>query len=132
MAGDRPHILLIDDDVDMHAVIRLILTPLGCRLTCCTTTPEGLSILRSDKPDLLLLDVMLSTPTEGLELASQLRSEDEFRSLPIVLVSSTPQDSGFEDPGTTGAGRRAADVFLEKPLDARKLREVVEGILSRT
>ena len=130
MANDGRHILVIDDDTDMHDVVRMILKPLGCRVTCCTTAPDGWAALQQDRPDLLLLDVMLSTPTEGFEVAARIRQDDASRTLPIVLISSMPQDSGFEDAGISGAGRRAANAFLEKPLSPQQLRSAVESLLA--
>jgi CheY-like chemotaxis protein len=124
MAKNGHHILVIDDDVDMHDVVRLILEPLGYRVTCCTTAPAGWAALERDRPSLLLLDVMLSTPTEGFEVAARVRRDEELGALPIVLISSMPQDSGND-----GAGRHAANAFLEKPLSPRQLRDAIEGLL---
>jgi CheY-like chemotaxis protein len=129
MASDGQHILLVDDDIDMHDVVRLILEPCGYRVTCCTTVPCGEQVLQDDPPRLLLLDVMLSTPTEGFEFAARLRSNGVFRTLPIVLISSMPQDTGFEEPGMTGAGRRAATAFIEKPLSPQRLCDTIAGLL---
>ncbi len=87
MSGNGKHILLIDDDTDMHDVVRLMLEPLGYQLTCVTTRAAGMQALRTRPPDLLLLDVMLSTPTEGLELARELRQDETCQHLPIIMVS---------------------------------------------
>lgn len=121
MGAHRPHILLIDDDLEMHAVVRLILESLDFRVSCCTNTETGLHLLRTDPPDLLLLDIMLSTPTEGLEFASRLRADGNLAKLPIIMVSSAAADLASHAGGT----EVAADLFLEKPLEARELRAAV-------
>ncbi len=124
---EQPHILLIDDDPDMHDVVRLILEPVGYRVSCCSTARDGLETLRRDPPELLLLDVMLGTPTEGLELAERIRANGGLHR-PIILISSAALDSELEGQG--GAGRLPAELFLEKPLDAPGLRAAVARLLA--
>lgn len=129
MTQTGKHILLIDDDTDMHEVVRLMLEPLGYRVSCCTTASGGFDRLRSDKPDLLLLDIMLSTPTEGFEIAAEIKEDRSLRDIPIVMVSSTPRQ--IEPDPVTGQRPdidRAAR-FLEKPLDAKVLRSTIEDVL---
>ena len=125
MAADKRHILLIDDDLDMHEVIRLVLEPLGFRVSCATTVPAGVGVLESDPVDLLLLDIMLATPSEGLELADRIRADEKLSDLPIILVSSAPQMSALEAHRDGGVARPRPGRFLEKPLDARQLRQAV-------
>ncbi len=123
----RRHILLIDDDLDMHTVVTLILQPAGYRVTCCATGQAGLAVVRNDRPDLVLLDVMLATPTEGLEVAQQIRAHPATRDVPIVVVSSTTRDFDLH----AGGLENAIDLFVEKPLEAQQLRQVVGDVLLR-
>lgn len=125
MAADKRHILLIDDDLDMHEVTRLVLEPLGFRVSCATTVPAGVGVLESDPVDLLLLDIMLATPSEGLELADRIRADEKLSNLPIILVSSAPQMSALEAHRGSGVVGPRPGRFLEKPLDARQLRQAV-------
>ncbi|MEW6251292.1 MAG: response regulator [Planctomycetota bacterium] len=120
---DAPyHILLIDDDPDMHDVVRLILPPPSYRVTCCATTAAGSSVLGAERPDALLLDIMLATPTEGLEFARRLEHDPQLGGIPIILISSAP----LENPGQVPAGVAG---FIEKPLQARDLREFLREVL---
>ena len=66
-APRRARILLIDDDPDIHLAVEMMLVPLGYELTCYSTGAAGLEALRREPPDLLLLDIMLTQPTEGLQ-----------------------------------------------------------------
>lgn len=125
MSSAPPHILLIDDDPDMHEVVRLILEPAGYRVTCRATSDAGMAVLRTDRPAVLLLDIMLATPTEGLEVAERIRADETLRSTPIVIVSSAPRESGLDVGHRDGGSCMLPDYFLEKPLDARTLRAVV-------
>ncbi len=127
MSDTGQHILLIDDDLDMHEVVTLILQPAGYRVTCCATGEAGLQALQRDRPDLVLLDVMLATPTEGLELAHRIRSNPETGHVPIVVVSSTTRDFDLH----AGGLENAIDLFIEKPLEAQQFREAVGEVLRR-
>lgn len=129
MSTQGKHILLVDDDPDIHDAVRLILEPLGCRLTCCTTAPEARAILRRERPDLLLLDIMLATPDEGLVLAKEIRGEQHLAQVPILIVSSIGEPPLLD--GSAHGGGMPADIFLEKPLDPLRLRESVRTLLDR-
>ena len=124
----KHHILLIDDDPLMHDIVRIILDG-DYRLTCCATVSRGLEVLRNDRPGLLLLDIMLSTPTEGLELAARLQADTELSGVPYVLVSSAPPERGSDKSSPGARGLAGAAGFLEKPLHAAQLRRAVAGIL---
>lgn len=130
MRSDAAHILLIDDDPDMHDVVRLILAPEGYRLTCCASSRTGLQVLREDPPQLLLLDIMLSTPTEGWAVAERVRADQALTAMPIVMVSSMPRESGFEQVDRWGNPSVRPEQFLEKPLDADELRATVAQLLA--
>ncbi len=123
MATAGPLVLVIDDDRDMHDVVRLVLEPMGYRTAACTTAAEGLTLIRALRPDLVLLDVMLTTPTEGLEVAARLRADPELRR-PVILISSAPL-ADREECDLAGLCVR----FLEKPLDAQQLRGAVAEAL---
>ncbi len=114
MRNGSYHILLIDDDVDMHDVVRLMLPAPMYRVSCCTTASHGLSLLRQDRPDALLLDIMLATPTEGLQLAERINRDPGLGGLPIILISSAP-------PGRVGQLPAGVKSFIEKPLQTHQL-----------
>jgi CheY-like chemotaxis protein len=125
------HILFIDDDLDMHDIVRLILEPLGYRITCCATAPAGREALRRDRPDLILLDIMLASPDEGIVLAKELKSDGDLKEIPIVIISSMGESVGADYARELDAGGLPREGFLEKPLDALKLRSVLSRLLER-
>lgn len=121
---DGPHILLIDDDPDIHHAVSAMLRPHGYRVTCCWTGPSGLAELRRSKPDLLLLDIMLSSPTEGLDIAREIRSDEQINTIPVVLISAIGKKTHFAD-----AAELPAEEYLEKPLTAEGLIASIERVL---
>ena len=124
------HVLLIDDDLDMHDIIKLVLEPLGCRVTCCSSGPAGMDLLRREPPDLLLLDIMLSSPTEGLVLAKKIKGDETLKTIPIILISSIGESVGADYARELGDSVVPGEGFMEKPLDPPRLREAVTQILT--
>jgi DNA-binding response OmpR family regulator len=129
MSETRKHILLIDDDPDVQKAVRLILEPEGYRLTCCPTAQTGMEALRRDRPDLLLLDIMLASPSEGFHLAYEIRQDDELRRIPIIMISAIGQRMGMDYARELGTDYMPAERFLEKPLEAATLRAAVRELL---
>ena len=123
-------VLLIDDDPDLHHAIRQMLEPAGCTVTCCSSGPAGIDQLRQDLPDVLLLDVMLSTPTEGFNVAFRIRQEPRLQSVPIVMISAIGEYLGLDFAKQLGDGYVRADDYLEKPFDAETLRRVLSEVLA--
>lgn len=129
MSAAGKHILLIDDDPDVQKAVRLMLEPEGYRLTCCPTAQTGLEAIRRDRPDLLLLDIMLTSPSEGFHLAYEIRQDDVLRAIPIIMISSIGQRMGMDYARELGTDYMPAELFLEKPLDAATLRAAVRKLL---
>jgi len=128
MAGDR--VLIIDDDPDVREALRLILEPKGYRVTLCASGPEGRAAAQEQTPDVILLDIMLSTVSEGFHIAYDFRKDESLAQVPIIMISSIGDSVGIEFAGEIGSDYMPADVFLAKPLEAatvlRAIREVLE------
>lgn len=129
--GDHARIFLIDDDPDMHLAVEMILAQDGYELTCFRTGIAGLEAMRRQKPDLLLLDIMLAQPTEGLQVACQMRQDERLKDVPIIFLSAIGESSSSVYAKEICPVALAADMFLEKPLDSRSLREAVHWVLEQ-
>ena len=130
MSDNAKDILLIDDDPDFHDAVKAILEADGYRVRCCLTGPDGMEALRADPPDLLLLDIMLSSPTEGFHLAYQIRADEHLSRVPIVMISSIGEKTGMDFAKELGSDYIKADQFIEKPFDAAALRDMVRKVLA--
>lgn len=130
MSAEGKNILLIDDDADMHVAVKAILEAEGYRVRCCLTGPSGLEELRREPPDLVLLDIMLSSPTEGFHLAYEMKNDEFLGEIPIVMISAIGEKTGMDFAKELGSDYVKADRFLEKPLDAATLRNAVKGALA--
>ncbi|MCP4593825.1 MAG: response regulator [bacterium] len=128
---DPQKILLIDDDPDMHHAITAMLEPKGYKLTCALTGPEGVAAARQEPPDLILLDIMLSSPSEGFHLAFDLSKDDQLKDVPIIMISSIGAMMGMDYAKEIGTDYVKAERFLDKPIDAQTLISAVEETLAK-
>ncbi len=84
----KKRILIVDDDIDVITVVKAILTKEGYEVISAMNKTEALEILRNQKPDLAILDVMMTTHYEGFELAQEMLSSPEFKDIPFLMQSS--------------------------------------------
>ncbi len=123
------NILLIDDDPDIHSAVKLILEPEGYQVQCALTGPAGMELARKSRPDAILLDVMLTSPSEGFHLAYEMRQDESLSGVPIVILSAIGQTMGMDYAKELGTDYLPANAFVEKPFDAATLREAVRSVL---
>ena len=129
MMAEQVKILLIDDDEDFHEAVRMILEPEGYVITCRLTGPSGLEAARAMRPYLILLDIMLSSPSEGFHLAYEFKKDDVLREVPVIMISSIGETMGMDYSKELDTDYVQADKWLDKPIDAAVLRQVVKELL---
>lgn len=81
-------ILLVDDDIDVINVLETILTHEGYTVAYANNQEEGMEKVKQFKPDLAILDVMMTTQYEGFEMAKTIKTIPEFRQIPIIMLTS--------------------------------------------
>ncbi len=122
-------ILVIDDDPDIHDALRMMLEPEGHEIHAHLTGPEGLAELRKGKYDLVLLDIMLSSPLEGFYLMDEIRRDNALKHLPVIMISAIGETMGADYAKEMGTGLLEADLFMEKPLDATQIRQAIKDVI---
>ena len=130
--ADKCRVLLIEDDPDMHDVVQTVLGSDQYELISCYTGPEGMEAARTpgQKPDLILLDIMLSSPSEGFHLAYELKQDEELKNVPIIMISSIGKTMGLDYSKELGSDYVKADRFLDKPFDGKTLRDTIAAVLA--
>ncbi len=129
----KGEILLVDDDSDLRDSLQIILEKKGYSVRTAANGREALEALKIRRPDLMILDIMMTTETEGFDLAYQLKNRPGTEDLPIILLTSFLERVREEGPGkfqyVTGKTWPAKWLF-EKPVDTKKLIAKIEGILA--
>ena len=128
MAGE--HIEIIDDDPDVREALTLMLKPVGYRLTCCSTGSEGMAAIQAEPPDLILLDIMLASPTEGFHLAYELKKDEVTAKIPIIMISAIVQTMGMDYAKELGSDYVPVEKFLDKPLRTDVVLQAVQETLA--
>jgi len=125
-------ILIIDDDKDLVNSIEIILQTKNYQVRSAFDGKEGYGKIEKKIPDLILLDVMMATDTEGFDLAFKLQNIPQYRDIPILMLTSFPKTMAEEGPDRfqhiLGEGWPAS-IFMEKPVDPDKLLTTIEDIL---
>jgi len=128
-------ILVVDDDPDIRDSISIVLEKNGYQVRTAKNGREALIELKKKKPDLMILDIMMSTDTEGFDLAYELKNTPGFENMPIVILTSFLEKVRDEGPDAfqniLGESWPAKWMF-EKPVDAKKLIQKIQGILGGT
>ena len=81
-------ILLVDDDIDIITMLEAILKKENYTVITANNKEDGLKLLRAEKPDLAILDVMMTTHYEGFEMGEAIRKDPEFKTTPILMSTS--------------------------------------------
>ncbi len=126
MADMSEHILLIDDDLRLSAMVGDYLRAHGYQVSCAPSLAAGRELLGRQAFDALVLDLMLPDG-DGLDLCRELRASPRTRSLPLLMLSArgepTDRIVGLEI---------GADDYLPKPFEPRELLARIRALLRRT
>ncbi len=131
----RHEILVVDDDKDIRDVLRIVLEKNGYSVRLAKNGKEAAKELQVKKPDLMVLDIMMSTDTEGFDLAFELLNNPEFESMPIILLTSFLEKVREDGPDQFQhilGEQWPAKWMFEKPLNTEKFLKKLEGILVNT
>ncbi|MFV1987650.1 MAG: response regulator [Gemmatimonadota bacterium] len=125
MAMDA-QILVVDDEPDILSVLVYHLSREGYRVTTAVDGQGALTAATADRPDLIILDVMLPG-MDGYEVLQRLRRDERMQATPIILLTARHEEGervkGFEV---------GADDYITKPFSARELTLRVEALLRRS
>lgn len=117
-------ILIVDDDPDFVLVCRTILEEEGYEVAEAANGSIALRLIRQEPPDLVLLDVMMSTTLEGVDVSKEMESDPELSEIPIVMVSSiatTEYAMDFPDDEPI-----PIEAWISKPVQATVLLRTVK------
>lgn len=121
-AGLQPRILVADDEPAITALVAEMLRYAGFTVVEAHGGAEAVSLARKERPDLILLDVMMSD-LDGRDACKVMKMDQSLRDVPVILFSSADE----RDVHWSGAG---ADGFLQKPFSIRALPDLVRRHLT--
>lgn len=123
-------ILLIDDDEDLLRSFQVNLEIFGYNVVTAPNSDEGLIILKNEKPDLVVLDVMMNTNLEGFNFLLRIKNELEYKNLPILLLTGMSDQLGVNLFSAVEDVEILPNVrFRDKPIAPLELGELIEDML---
>ncbi|RPI03004.1 MAG: response regulator [Calditrichaeota bacterium] len=133
---NQKKVLVIDDNPDIIENTRIVLESEDYDVYSAPDGTQGLALIKKVKPDLIILDVMMKSLSEGFEVARELRSVNsqefkEVRHIPILMMTAVHQKFNFGFDRDLGTEWLPADAFIEKPVAPvdllNKVREMIGG-----
>jgi len=118
---DKKRVLVVDDEPGILHFVRVNLTLAGYDVITTASGQEALELVKSKKPDIMLLDVLMA-PMSGFDVLSQLRV---FSRMPVIVFTG-------RDDITSRALRAGADDYLAKPFRPDDLTKKISEILAKT
>jgi CheY-like chemotaxis protein len=119
-------IWIVDDDDDMNQAIGLMLKMLDCEVMAFRSARSTVqSLLTGKRPDLLILDINMPE-VSGIDLLEFLRRRNEWKDLPIIMLSSDASDSTIEK-----AIRIGADAYVIKPVTIEELERAIATAMQK-
>jgi len=133
----REKILIVDDDRDLVATLRLVLERAGYDVAEANDPEAALVAVEERRPDLVLLDLMMPNSTEGFQFIWRLRQRPGtyFHHLPVIMVSAAAERTGLRFYPESGDGSYPAGAsvpvqdFLDKPVEPAHLLDKVQEAL---
>ena len=123
-------VLLVDDDVDFCEATRLLLESKGYEVVLAYDGKEGLGKVRADKPDIVILDVMMPE-MNGYDVCVVLKADPELKKIPVILLTAVDQ-AFFKTTYTRAMGLMTeADDYIAKPVEPGELVKRVEDLLNK-
>ena len=124
-------ILIIDDDQDLTSALQAVLESNQYSVSVASNPDEGMEKLNAEKPDLIILDVMMTTWQDGFDMARSLKKNDEFKAIPILMLTGIEDKTGLEFKSEAGDEEwLPVEVFLDKPVDPETLLAEVKKLLT--
>ena len=126
----RQRILVVDDDVDLCDSLKVVLEQAGYDTQTAASRAEGMEKIRTQQPDLVILDVMMETWQDGFEMSRDLKRDPRLKNTPILMLTSIEELTGIELKSSAGDPVwLPVDRFLDKPAAPDTLLAEVKKLL---
>jgi DNA-binding response OmpR family regulator len=122
----KKRILCIEDDEEMIDLIRLILSRRGFEVMGACGGAAGLEIIQREKPDLILLDLMMPE-MDGWEVYQQIKAVETTQKIPVIVVTAKAQSIDR----VLGLHIAKVDDYIAKPFSPQELLDSIESVLNR-
>ena len=129
---ENTKIAIIDDDLDFTKALQVTLESEQYTVVTAADRAEGMETIRNERPDLAIVDVMMSTWQDGFEMARELKKDPKLKDMPILMLTGVKDKSGINFKSTAGDPTWCpVDSFLDKPVELNILLAEIRKLLSK-
>ena len=121
---DQKTVLIIEDEEDAAELFAEMMRVSGFRVVKTSKSTPAISLMSSEKPDVILLDIMMPE-ISGLDILRQMRREPELANIPVIVVTAKSMPADIKNGMEAGAS-----TYLTKPVGYLELKEAVERTLA--
>lgn len=123
-------VLIIDDDPDYSAALKAVIENKGYQADSAPNSELGLKKIETRKPDLIILDVMMETKDEGFRFSRKLKKSEEYKDIPILMLTSIKEATGFDFKSEVGDDKwLPVDDYCDKLIKMEDLIIKIEKLL---
>ena len=126
--NNRPYILVVDDDPDILEGILAILESQDYRLATARDGVECLELLTAEKPDLLILDLLMPR-MDGWGVIRKIRSDSNFADMPVMILTTVVEDASRRRYELETGLTMEIQEYIQKPAKPTTLLQLVEKLL---
>ncbi len=118
-------ILVVEDEESLLKLESILLTSKGYLVTGVMDGRAALEEIRTNRPDLVILDIMLPE-IDGFEVCKRIKENSETRDIPVVMLTAKKSNQDVERGRQVGA-----DAYITKPFRSARVMEVIEGLIGK-
>ncbi len=119
-------VLMIDDDAEFVEAISNLLDAKGYEVVNASDGEKGILMAHEHKPDIILLDVMMTTNTEGFDAAKRIKADGKLSNIPIIMLSGIRKEMNLPFAFEPDDENLPVKEFIEKPVTPNVLLKAIE------
>ncbi|MGD2100329.1 MAG: response regulator [Desulfobacterales bacterium] len=129
--GKNLKIVMIDDNTDLLFTMETFLQRNGFEVHTAEDGQAGMDLINKERPDVILLDIMMETLFSGFEVCKKVRADDELKDTPIIGISAMGDELDINYSQWPDYDYFRPDTFMEKPIDKQRLLQVIPEVIQK-
>ena len=129
--GKNLKIVVIDDNTDLLFTIETFLQRNGFEVHTAEDGQTGMDLITKERPDVILLDIMMETLFSGFEVCKKVRADDDLKDTPIIGISAMGDELDINYSQWPDYEYFRPDTFMEKPIDKQRLLQLIPEVIQK-
>jgi DNA-binding response OmpR family regulator len=129
--GKELKVVMIDDNTDLLFTMETFLQRNGFEVHTAEDGQTGMDLIHKERPDVILLDIMMETLFSGFEVCKQVRADAELMHTPIIGISAMGDELDINYSQWPDYEYFRPDTFMEKPIDKQRLLQLIPEVIQK-